>query len=99
MSNKAFALAAFNTAVVVTNAAHATKRGVLKAAEFTAEYTVAGATASKEAGVAFWAGMKCAHNYNKVAGVAADRLTPEDIEVSQPSTEPNVRTVRKVRAA
>ena len=99
MSNKAFALAAFNTAVVVTNAAHATKRGVLKAAEFTAEHTVAGATASKEAGVAFWAGMKYAHNYNKVAGVAAERLTPEDIEASQPSTKPNVRTVRKARAA
>ena len=79
MSNKAFALAAFNTAVVITNAAHATKRGVLKAAEFTAEHTVAGATASKEAGVAFWAGMKYAHNYNKVAGEAAARLTPEDI--------------------
>lgn len=93
MSNKAFALAAFNTAVVVTNAAHATKRGVLKAAEFTAEHTVAGATASKEAGIAFWAGMKYAHNYNKVAGEAAARLTLEDIEASQPST------VRKVRAA
>lgn len=91
MSNKAFALAAFNTAVVVTNAAHATKRGVLKAAEFTAEHTVAG--------VAFLAGMKYAHNYNKVAGEAAARLTPEDIEASQPSTKPDVRTVRKVRAA
>lgn len=77
--SKSFALAAFNTAVVVTNAAHATKRGVVKAAEFTAEHTVAGATASKEAGIAFWAGMKYAHNYNKVAGVAAERITPEDI--------------------
>ena len=75
MSNKAFALAAFNTAVVVTNAAHATKRGVVAAAEFTAEH----ATASKEAGVAFWAGMKYAHNYNKATGSAAERLTPEDI--------------------
>lgn len=97
--SKAFALAAFNTAVVVTNAAHATKRGVLKAAEFTAEHTVAGATASKEAGIAFWAGMKYAHNYNKAVGTAAARLTPEDIEVSQPSTKPNVRTVRKTRTA
>ncbi len=79
MSNKAFALAAFNTAVVVTNAAHATKRGVVVAAEFTAEHATAGATASKEAGVAFWAGMKYAHNYNKATGTAADRLTPEDI--------------------
>lgn len=90
MSNKAFALAAFNTAVVVTNAAHATKRGVVKAAEFTAEHTVAGATASKEAGVAFWAGMKYAHNYNKTAGEAAARLTPEDIAPRKP---------RAVRAA
>ena len=97
--SKAFALAAFNTAVVVTNAAHATKRGVVKAAEFTAEHTVAGATALKEAGVAFWAGMKYAHNYNKTAGEAAARLTPEDTEPSQPSTEPNVRTVRMIFAA
>ena len=94
MSNKAFALAAFNTAVVVTNAAHATKRGVLKAAEFTAEHTVAGATASKEAGVAFWAGMKYAHNYNKANDVAAERLTPEDIEASKPKTA-KTRTVSK----
>ena len=77
--SKSFALAAFNTAVAAINAAHAAKRGVVKAAEFTAEHTVAGATASKEAGVAFWAGMKYAHNYNKVAGEAAARLTPEDI--------------------
>lgn len=99
MSNKAFALAAFNTAVVVTNAAHATKRGVVKAAEFTAEHTAAGATASKEAGIAFWAGMKYAHNYNKATGSAASRLTPEDIAASQPSTKHNVRTVRKTRTA
>lgn len=84
--SKSFALAAFNTAVAITNAGHAAKRGVV-------------AAASKEAGIAFWAGMKYAHNYNKVAGEAAARLTPEDIEASQPSTKPNVRTVRKVRAA
>ena len=95
MSNKAFALAAFNTAVVVTNAAHATKRGVVKAAEFTAEHTAAGATASKEAGIAFWAGMKFAHNYNKAVGTTADRLTPEDIEASQPSTKRGKRIVTK----
>lgn len=82
--SKAFALAAFNTAVVVTNAAHATKRGVVKAAEFTADHAVAGATASKEAGVAFWAGMKYAHNYNKATGSAAGRLTPEDIAPRKP---------------
>ena len=97
--SKSFALAAFNAAVAVTNAAHAAKRGVLKAAEFTAEHTVAGTTATKEAGIAFWAGAKYAHQYNKVAGEAAARLTPEDIEASQPSTKPNVRTVRKVRTA
>ena len=95
MSNKAFALAAFNTAVVVTNAAHATKRGVVKAAEFTADHAAAGATASKEAGIAFWAGMKYAHNYNKANDAAAERLTPEDIEASKPSTKRNVRIVTK----
>ena len=91
--SKAFALAAFNTAVVVTNAAHATARGAVKAAEFTTEHVTAGATASKEAGVAFWAGMKYAHQHNKVTGTAAERLTPEDIAASQP------RATRKVRAA
>lgn len=90
--SKSFALAAFNTAVVVTNAAHATKRGVVKAAEFTADHTVAGATASKEAGIAFWAGMKYAHNYNKTAGEAAARLTPEDIA-------PKANAVRRTRVA
>lgn len=91
--SKSFALAAFNAAVAVTNAAHAAKRGVVKAAEFTADHTVAGATASKEAGVAFWAGMKYAHNYNKTAGEAAAHLTPEDIAPRKP------RAVRAVRAA
>ncbi len=86
MSNKAFALAAFNTAVAVTNAAHATKRGVVKAAEFTTEHATAGAAASKEAGIAFWAGMKYAHNYNKATGSAAERLTPEDIAPRKPRT-------------
>ncbi len=79
MSNKAFALAAFNTAVVVTNAAHATKRGVVAAASLTKDTATTGAANTKEAGVAFWAGMKYAHNYNKSTGSAADRLTPEDI--------------------
>ena len=74
--SKSFALAAFNTAVVITNVAHAAKRGV-----------VAGATASKEAGIAFWAGMKYAHQYNKANAVAAERLTPEDIKASKPSTK------------
>ena len=93
--SKAFALAAFNTAVIVTNAAHATKRGVVKAAEFTAEHTAAGATASKEAGIAFWAGMKYAHQYNKANAVAAERLTAEDVAASKPSTKPDVRVVTK----
>lgn len=95
MSNKAFALAAFNTAVVITNAAHATKRGVVAAASFTKDNAVAGATVSKEAGIAFWAGMKYAHQHNKTTGAAAERLTPEDIEASQPSTKPNTRIVTK----
>lgn len=77
--SKSFALAAFNTAVVITNAAHAAKRGVV-------DNAVAGATASKEAGIAFWAGMKYAHQYNKANAAAAECLTPEDIEASKPKT-------------
>ena len=87
MSNKAFALAAFNTAVIATNVAHAAKRGVVAAASFTKDNAVAGTTATKEASVAFWAGMKYAHQYNKATGSAASRLTAEDIEASKPSTK------------
>ena len=94
MSNKAFALAAFNTAVIATNAAHAAKRGVVAAASFTKDNVVAGTTATKEAGVAFWAGVKYAHNYNKANGVAAERLTPEDIAASKPKSA-KTRTVAK----
>lgn len=93
--SKSFALAAFNTAVIATNAAHAAKRGVVAAASFTKDNAVAGTTATKEAGIAFWAGMKYAHQHNKATGSAADRLTPEDIEASKPSTKRNVRIVTK----
>ena len=84
--SKSFALAAFNTAVIATNAAHAAKRGVVAAASFTKDNAVAGATASKEAGIAFWAGMKYAHQYNKANAAAAERLAPEDVEASKPKT-------------
>ena len=93
--SKSFALAAFNAAVAVTNVAHAAKRGAVDAACFTKDNAVAGATATKEVGVAFWAGMKYAHQYNKANDAAAERLTPEDIEASKPSTKPNVRIVTK----
>ena len=83
--SKSFALAAFNAAVAITNAGHAAKRGVVAAASFTKDNAVAGATASKEAGVAFWAGMKYAHQYNKANAAAAERLTPEDVAASKPS--------------
>ena len=83
--SKSFALAAFNAAVITTNAAHAAKRGVAAAASFTKDNAVAGTTATKEAGIAFWAGAKYAHQYNKANAVAAERLTPEDIEASKPS--------------
>ena len=73
--SKAIALAAFNTAVVITNVGHATKRCAVKAA-----------SQSKEAGTAFWAGMKYAHQYNKANAAAAARLTPEDIAASQPKS-------------
>ena len=92
--SKSFALAAFNTAVIATNAAHAAKRGVVAAACFTKDNAVASTTTTKEAGIAFWAGMKYAHNYNKANDVAAERLTPEDIEASKPKTA-KTRTVTK----
>lgn len=92
--SKSFALAAFNTAVVITNGAHAAKRCVNKAAVATVAHSQATATASKEAGIAFWAGMKYAHQYNKANAVAAERLTPEDIEASKPKTA-KTRTVAK----
>ena len=92
MSNKAFALAAFNTAVVVTNAAHATKRGVVAAASFTKDTATTGAVSTKEAGVAFWAGMKYANQYNKATGSAASRLSAKDIA-------PKSRAVCRVLAA
>lgn len=94
--SKSFALAAFNTAVVITNAGHAAKRCAVKAAEVTAAQSKATATASKEAGIAFWAGAKYAHQYNKANAAAAERLTPEDIEASKPSTKSTkTRTVAK----
>lgn len=93
--SKSFALAAFNTAVIATNVAHAAKRGVVAAACFTKDNAVAGATNTKEVGIAFWAGMKYAHQYNKANAVAAWRLTPEDIAASKPSAKRNVRTVVK----
>lgn len=96
--SKSFALAAFNTAVIATNVAHAAKRGVVAAASFTKDNAVAGTTATKEAGIAFWAGMKYAHQYNKANAVAAECLTPEDIEASKPKTA-KTRTVSKAKAA
>ena len=96
--SKSFALAAFNTAVAVVNAAHAAKRGVVAAASFTKDNAVASTTTTKEAGIAFWAGMKYAHQYNKVNDVAAEGLTPEDIEASKPSTKRGTRIVTKSRA-
>ena len=95
--SKSFALAAFNTAVIATNAAHAAKRGVVAAASFTKDNAVAGTTATKEAGIAFWAGMKYAHQCNKASAVAAERLTPEDVEASKPKSA-KTRTVTKPTA-
>ena len=92
--SKSFALAAFNTAVAITNAAHAAKRGVVAAACSTKDNAVASTTATKEAGIAFWAGMKYAHQYNKANAAAAGCLTPEDIEASKPKSA-KTRTVTK----
>ena len=92
--SKSFALAVFNAAVAITNAAHAAKRGVVAAVSYTKDNAVASTTATKEAGIAFWAGMKYAHQYNEANDVAAERLTPEDIEASKPKTA-TTRTVSK----
>jgi glycerate kinase len=43
-------------------------------------------------------GAKYAHQYNKANAVAAERLTPEDIEASKPKTD-KTRTVSKAKAA
>ena len=93
--SKSFALAAFNAAVAITNAAHAVKRGIVAAASSTKDNAVAGTTTTKEAGIAFWAGMKYAHQYNKASAAAAGRLTPEDVEASKPSTKRGKRIVTK----
>ena len=93
--SKSFAFAAFNAAITITNAAHAVKRGAVGAVCSTKDNAVAGATATKEVGAAFWAGMKYAHHYNKVCAAAAERLTPEDIEASKPSTKRGKRIVTK----
>ena len=92
--SKSFALAAFNTAVIATNAAHAAKRGVVATASFTKDNAVAGTTATKEAGIAFWAGMKYAHQYNKTNAAVAERLTPEDIAASKPRTKSRARSAK-----
>ena len=89
--SKSFALAAFNAAVAITNAAHAAKRGVVAAA-------CSSTTTTKEAGIAFWAGMKYAHQYNEANAAAAEGLTPEDIAASKPSTKRGTRIVSKSRA-
>ena len=92
--SKSFALAAFNAAVAITNAAHATKRGVVAAASFTKDTATTGAVSTKEASIAFWAGMKYAHQYNKTRSEAAERLTPEDIKASKPKSA-KTRTAAK----
>ena len=92
--SKSFALAAFNAAVAITNAAHAAKRGIVAAASSTKDNAVASTTTTKEAGIAFWAGMKYAHQYNKANDAAAECLTPEDIKASKPKSA-KTRTVTK----
>ena len=94
--SKSFALAAFNAAVAITNAAHAAKRGIVAAACSTKDNAVASTTTTKEAGIAFWAGMKYAHQYNEANAAAAECLTPEDIEASKPkSAKTRTRTSAK----
>ena len=95
----AFARFAFNAAVATTNAAHMTKRGVVKAAQVAANTTVAGATNTSNAAVAFWAGLKYANQVNKQEGHTADFVSKElaDSTVSADQA-PKVRKARKPRA-
>lgn len=101
--SKFIALAAFNTAVAATNAVHATKRGVVKAACAAKDATVAGATTTKEVGAAFWAGFKYANQVNKTQGATAEYLKTEDIAPQDevevvvepaPKAKPKARTTR-----
>ena len=83
--SKSIALAAFNTAVVITNVAHAAKRGAVKAAG-----------QSKEVGISFWAGMKYAHQQNKANAAAAEYLTAEDIEAPKPKTTKPAASAKRI---
>lgn len=83
--SKLFALAAFNTAVAITNGVHVVGRA--------AEATV---TTGKEGGVAFWAGLKYAHQANRENGVSARHLTRRDVgmeaNTANVDTAPRART-------
>lgn len=101
--SKRIALAAFNTAVIATNAVHATKRGVVKAACAVKDATVTGAASTKEVGAAFWAGFKYANQVNKTQGATAECLKAEDIAPQDeaevvvepaPKAKPKARTTR-----
>ena len=94
--SKSIALAAFNAAVVITNVGHATKRCAVKAAQVTAKHTATTAAVSKEAGIAFWAGMKYAHQHNKANAAAAECLTSEDIEASKPKTAKTSAVAKRI---
>lgn len=109
MTTKTFALNAFNAAVVLANTAHGTKRVADKAALKVRSAAIfagthinhavdSGATSGKEAGIAFWAGLKYAHQVNVAKGKAADKLTIEDILASKPGASKKTRTVTKPRA-
>lgn len=57
-------LAAFNTAVVLTNISHSVARG-----------TAGVARGTRDCGVGFMAGLRYAHATNKATGAAAKRVT------------------------
>ena len=98
--SKLIALAAFNTAIVATNVVHATKRGVVKAAPLAKDATVTSASATKDAGVAFWAGLKYANEINRAQGKTAECLKAKDIEpeVEVEEIKPATKTAKAPKA-
>ncbi len=95
--SKTLARLAFNAAVVITNNVHGAKRAAQATAIAVADNVTEGVTVSKEAGQAFWAGLKYAHAYNKNEAQRAQHLSAEDVAASKPGKTKATRVVTKAR--
>lgn len=67
-TNQTASLAAFNTAVILTNLSHSVARS-----------TAGAARGTRDCGVSFLAGMRYAHAVNKTTGVAASRVSAANL--------------------